>query len=92
LGRWAAAVAACRAGEALARRSADGSTEFTPLMDDIAVAAARAGSTAGYDGDQLEVRIGNSVCVCVLVCLCVWVGWGGGGFKEYIAWRQQQFC
>jgi hypothetical protein len=54
--RWGAAVAAARRGEALCRPSAEGRTEFSPLLDAIAVAAAAAGSPAGYDGRRLEVR------------------------------------
>ena len=55
-GQWAAAVDACRRGEALSPKNSEGHTEFTPLLDRIAVAAARAGSLAGFDGLQLEVR------------------------------------
>ena len=33
-----------------------GSSDFTPLMDRIAVEAALAGSDAGFDGRKLEVR------------------------------------
>jgi hypothetical protein len=54
--RWGAAAAAARRGEALCRPSAEGRTEFSPLLDAIAVAAAAAGSPAGYDGRRLEVR------------------------------------
>ena len=58
--QWAAAVAACRAGEALVPLDSEGRCEFTPLLDTAAVHAARAGSLAGYDGAQLEVRdVGN---------------------------------
>lgn len=43
-------------GEPLVARSSEGHTQFTPLLDRAAVAAARAGSLAGFDGQQLEVR------------------------------------
>lgn len=56
LGLWAAAVVACKAGEALSPLDSEGHSEFTPLLDRTAVHAARAGSLAGFDGGQLEVR------------------------------------
>jgi hypothetical protein len=56
-GNFAAAVAACRAGErGLLAVSSEGRTEFSPLLDRLAVAAAAAGSLAGFDGRDLEVR------------------------------------
>lgn len=54
--QWAAAAACCRAGEALLDRKAGGGTEFTPLLDRIALAAALAGSDEGFYGRRLEVR------------------------------------
>ena len=55
---------ACRRGERLALAAAEhvdceGHTDFTPLLDRTAVHAARAGSLAGFDGQQLEVRGGS---------------------------------
>ncbi|KAK9828720.1 hypothetical protein WJX72_001708 [[Myrmecia] bisecta] len=50
------AVRTCRKAEALYDTKANVSTDFTPLLDQIAVCAAREGSHAGFDGRQLEVR------------------------------------
>ncbi|KAL4457278.1 hypothetical protein ABPG75_012143 [Micractinium tetrahymenae] len=56
LGQWAAAVGACKKGHELSPKNSEGHTDFTPLWDWVAVHAARAGSLAGFDGQQLEVR------------------------------------
>ena len=48
-------MAAARKGEGLAPQNSEGHTEFTPLLDSIAVAAARALNPVGFDGLQLEV-------------------------------------
>ncbi|PRW57622.1 tetratricopeptide repeat 1 [Chlorella sorokiniana] len=65
LGRWEEAVATCNKGHALAPQSSEGKSEFTPLLDTVAVTAARAGSLAGYDGMQLEVRsAGEEAWLC----------------------------
>lgn len=58
-GRWEAAVTACRQGEALSPKDSEGRSDFSPLLDRIAVQAAKAGSLAGYDGLQLEVGEGS---------------------------------
>ncbi|PSC73819.1 Small glutamine-rich tetratricopeptide [Micractinium conductrix] len=64
-GQWAAAVAAARKGEGLAPQNSEGHTEFTPLLDSIAVAAARALNPVGFDGLQLEVRdAGDDAWLC----------------------------
>jgi tetratricopeptide (TPR) repeat protein len=56
-GRFAAATSACRRGEALCEANSEGRTEFSPLMDRIAVEAAICGNyIAGFDGRVLEVR------------------------------------
>lgn len=56
LGQWAAATARCRAGEALLDRKAGGGSDFTALLDRIAMEAAVAGSDEGFDGRRIEVR------------------------------------
>jgi len=53
---WAAAVAAARRGEALNRRGTGSAAEFAALLDRLAIAAALAGSDAGFDGRCLEAR------------------------------------
>lgn len=55
-GEFAAAVAACKQGESLCIANSDGHTEFTPLMDKLAIEAALKGSAVGFTGRQLEVR------------------------------------
>ncbi|GAB4818117.1 hypothetical protein N2152v2_005163 [Parachlorella kessleri] len=65
LGQFAAAVGHCLEGEALSKKSSEGHTEFTPLLDRIAVTAARSGSPAGYTGLLLEVRdAGEEAWLC----------------------------
>ena len=50
----------------LADSALQGHTEFTPLLDRIAVAAARAGSDVGFTGLLLEV--GSMAVTCTEVC------------------------
>lgn len=79
LGQWPAAVGACRRGHELSPKSSEGHSDFTPLWDWVAVHAARAGSLAGFDGQQLEVGVSEGRrCVCVGGRL---VGEGGPGRK-----------
>ena len=42
--------------ELLTAPQGGGSSDFTPLMDRIAIGAALAGSDAGFDGRKLEVQ------------------------------------
>lgn len=53
-GQWEKALAACREGTA---GSAGVSSEFEPLIDEIAVSAALHGSLAGFSGRRLEARL-----------------------------------
>ncbi len=53
--RWAAAVKACRRGEALYDTKSNVATPFTALSDTIALAAAIDGDMSGFDGRLLEV-------------------------------------
>jgi tetratricopeptide (TPR) repeat protein len=53
---YAAAVGACRKGEALCQLSSDGLSEFTGLYDKIVVLAAASGHDYVYSGRRLEVR------------------------------------
>ena len=55
-GELPAAIAACLKGETLCAVNSEGHTEFTLLLDTLAVAAAAKGSAAGFTGRQLEVR------------------------------------
>ena len=53
LGEWDAAVRAARCGQELS--AAGARAEFVALLDRLALAAAQAGSYAGFDGRTLEV-------------------------------------
>ena len=53
LGEWGAAVCAARCGQELS--AAGARAEFVALLDRLALAAAQAGSYAGFDGRTLEV-------------------------------------
>lgn len=53
---FAAAVAVCLKGESLCIRNSEGHTEFTPLLDRIAVEGAARGNLAAFTGRRLEVR------------------------------------
>lgn len=56
LAQHSAALRACRAGEALLDSKAGSRSEFAALADAAALAAAKLGSLAGFDGRRLEVR------------------------------------
>lgn len=53
---------AARRGEALAGGSAGARAEFAALLDRVALAAALAGSYAGFDGRCLEARASDAWC------------------------------
>lgn len=55
LGQWANATDRCRAGDAFLDRKAGGGSDFSTLLDRIAMEAAEAGSDEGFDGRRLEV-------------------------------------
>lgn len=61
LGMWAPAAMACLKGESLSKKDSEGHTEFTPLLDRLAVTAAAHGSPAGFTGILLEVGGGAGV-------------------------------
>lgn len=61
LGMWAPAAMACLKGESLSKKDSEGRTEFTPLLDRLAVTAAAHGSPAGFTGILLEVGGGAGV-------------------------------
>ena len=63
---WAAAVKACRRGEALYDTKSNVATPFTALLDSIAVAAALEGDQSGFDGRHLEVLCFISVPVILI--------------------------
>jgi len=54
--KYQSAVSACLRGENLCTANSEGHTQFTPLLDQIAVEAASQGSFVGFPGRQLEVR------------------------------------
>ena len=56
LGFYRGAMMACRDGERCEARVNDRSKSFVPLMDRIAMQAAREGSMAGFDGRVIYVR------------------------------------
>lgn len=57
LGDFVGAVAACKVGEKLVGRNSEGLTEFSGLLGRVAVAGAKQGDLAGYDGLHLEVQL-----------------------------------
>lgn len=59
LGEWGAAVRAARRGQEVS--AAGARAEFMALLDGLALAAAQAGSYAGFDGRTLEVPTGFAV-------------------------------
>ena len=56
LGFYRGAMIACRDGERCESRVNDHSKSFVPLMDRVAMRAAREGSPAGFDGRVIYVR------------------------------------
>lgn len=56
LGFYRGAMIACRDGERCESRVNDHSKSFVPLMDRVAMRAAREGSLAGFDGRVIYVR------------------------------------
>ena len=73
LGEWGAAVRAARRGQELS--AAGARAEFAALLDRLALAAAEAGSYAGFDGRTLEVppaacgvQAAHSMRPCVTAC------------------------
>lgn len=57
LGRFKAAMQSARGGERLLNLKADRTTEFTILMDQIAMAGALQGDYAAFDGRILQVGV-----------------------------------
>lgn len=57
LGRFKAAMQSARGGERLLNLKADRTTDFTILMDQIAMAGALKGDYAAFDGRVLQVGI-----------------------------------
>ena len=55
-GEFPAAVSACKHGESLCTANSEGHTEFTPLLDKLAIEAALKGRAVGFTGRKLEVR------------------------------------
>jgi len=68
LGRFGAAVAACRAGTTAAAANSDRAAEavFRQLLDRVSAAASLAGSSAAFDGRTLHVRCaGEEAWLCL---------------------------
>ena len=83
-GRAAAAVASCRAGEALSAPSAGGRSDFGSLLDRAAVVGMLCGNAAGFDGVQLEVRWAALGCDAMR-CDGLGAGWRGGVARARLA-------
>lgn len=62
LGRFKAAVHSARAGERLLNIKASRTTEFTVLLDEIAVAGALQGDYTAFDGRVLQVTACHPAC------------------------------
>ncbi len=69
-------------GHALSSQSSEGRSEFTPLWDAVAVAAARAGSLAGYDGMRLEVGHRAGGLLGVRMQVASWHAKDGAGRRQ----------
>lgn len=68
LGRFKAAVRSARAGEHLLNIKASRTTEFTVLLDEIAVAGALQGDYAAFDGRVLQVTLAILLASCHMTC------------------------
>lgn len=64
LGRFKAAVRSARAGERLLNIKASRTTEFTMLLEEIAVAGALQGDYAAFDGRVLQVTLVTLLAPC----------------------------
>ena len=76
LGRFKAAVGSARAGERLLNIKASRATDFTMLLDQIAVASALQGDYAAFDGRVLQVGPGTLRAPCSTIGL-MFFSWHG---------------